>query len=702
MLGVIFLGACLFFALSASIAYGASDSTTRYGRIFTYVSALAAVAASVFLMVLIFTNRFDIAYVASYSSKDLPTIYKISAFWAGQQGSFLLWLFIHAVAGCILVFCRQMNRQGLAAYLLVQALLVILVLGKSPFLPQEVAVQDGMGLNPLLQDPWMAVHPPVIFVGYALLAVPFSYSMGALLAKQPISEWLERARKWTLIAWSFLGAGIFIGGYWAYKVLGWGGYWGWDPVENSSLVPWLLTGVLLHLMKVARVRQAALAMVHLAAIFSFSVVVYGTFLARSGILGDFSVHSFAGTSIGLTIALVNALLLLGGLVVLTLRAGSLPTGSMYPSYNSREFVLLLGALLLVFASVIVFLGMSMPLLTQLAGQPAAVDTSFYVKTLMPLAILLMLVLVCACIHRYGDSVSLPRNRVMPALIVFFVLGGAAAFFAGVHEVLPIVLAASALMGFAASAASWHGKAMSFGGLVTHAGACIGLFAIVLSGSGSQTVSHEFTPNEPVELFGHTIVYNGQRYEENSTAKYYVYTVDGREVTALTKLHNDGADAAREPAIDKTLFGDVYLAPTPPKAGESQEYILKHGAMTMDEDYAYRYSDIDIEKTDDGRMVVTAEIEITDGNTVERAHPQIIATADGGNSHPVDIYDGAKRIRLTGVSGDQRQIRFEVLPSLEVESQQPVTASVSTKPFIWILWVSCVLTTVGCLIAIRKK
>ena len=102
------------------------------------------------------------------------------------------------------------------------------------------------------------------------------------------------------------------------------------------------------------------------------------------------------------------------------------------------------------------------------------------------------------------------------------------------------------------------------------------------------------------------------------------------------------------------------------------------------------------------MVVTAEIEITDGNTVERAHPQIIATADGGNSHPVDIYDGAKRIRLTGVSGDQRQIRFEVLPSLEVESQQPVTASVSTKPFIWILWVSCVLTTVGCLVAIRKK
>ena len=217
----------------------------------------------------------------------------------------------------------------------------------------------------------MAIHPPIIFAGYALLAVPLAYAAGALLTGQTAREWLDCARKWALTAWAFLGAGIFIGGYWAYKVLGWGGFWGWDPVENSSLVPWLIAGIFIHVLRVARVREAALSMVHLAAIFAFSLVLYGTFLTRSGILGDFSVHSFSGSSIGMAIALVNALVLLAGLLLLIVRAKQLPQGEMYPSYDSREFVVLLGSLILMFMAAIVFLGMSMPLLTQLSGNPAA-------------------------------------------------------------------------------------------------------------------------------------------------------------------------------------------------------------------------------------------------------------------------------------------------------------------------------------------
>ena len=208
---------------------------------------------------------------------------------------------------------------------------MILVLAKSPFAENSVEVVEGVGLNPLLQDFWMAIHPPIIFVGYALLAVPISLSLGSLLESPKSKTWLEPARKWTLTAWSFLGAGIFIGGYWAYKVLGWGGYWGWDPVENSSLVPWLLAAVLLHLINLAKKKSAVLPMAHIAAVFTYSLVIYGTFLTRSGILGDFSVHSFAGSNIGLIISVVNAIILLGGLGIIFFKAKEFPQGKMYES-----------------------------------------------------------------------------------------------------------------------------------------------------------------------------------------------------------------------------------------------------------------------------------------------------------------------------------------------------------------------------------
>lgn len=236
MCGNLLLGLGLFASLSGSIIlFCGADKKAPFDKLIkiaVLISAVAVSFSSAYLMYLIFSNNFEFEYVASYSSMDLPFIYKVSAFWAGQQGSFLLWILIHALAGVILYKNNSFSGKGLGVYLLVESLLIIMTLGKSPFEPAEVVGVDGIGLNPLLQDPWMAIHPPVVFIGYALLAVPFSLGMGALLDDLDSREWLETSRKWTLMAWGFLGAGIFIGGYWAYKVLGWGGYWGWDPVEK--------------------------------------------------------------------------------------------------------------------------------------------------------------------------------------------------------------------------------------------------------------------------------------------------------------------------------------------------------------------------------------------------------------------------------------------------------------------------------------
>ena len=207
--------------------------------------------------------------------------------------------------------------------------------------------------------------------------------------------------------------------------------------------------------------------------------------------------------------------------------------------------------------------------------------------------------------------------------------------------------------------------------------------------------------EPVTLYGHEIVFKGQEFADDMREKYYIYTVDGREVRALTKLHANGEDAAREPAIDKTIGGDIYIAPTPPKSSGRQELILKHGRMDMDDLFAYRFEGVTLEEQGGGKMLVKAVIAVTDGDTIERVEPAIQATLDGGTSKAVDVFGGQKRIRLTGVSADQRQARIEILPPVEAEVQQAITTSVSTKPFIWVLWLGSVLVCVGTLAAVKR-
>ena len=645
MTGNLLLGGGLTAALAAmAICFAQKIPSARPVKICAAVSAIFITAASLLLWILIFENDFSVEYVAAYSSTTLPTIYKVSAFWTGQQGSFLLWLLIHAIIGAVLTF-RRTQAAALGIYFLVQSILVLLVLAKTPFAEHPAQVLEGVGLNPLLQDFWMAIHPPIIFVGYALLAVPFALSLGSLLTEAASQRWLEEARKWTLAAWSFLGAGIFIGGYWAYKVLGWGGYWGWDPVENSSLVPWILAAVLLHLINLARKKSAVLAQAHVAATFTYSLVIYGTFLTRSGILGDFSVHSFAGSNIGMAIALANALVLIGGLAIIFVKAKEFPQGELYKSYGEASFIILLSCLLLIFIATIVWIGMSMPLLTQLVGEAAAVDSDFYVKSISPIALTLAALMIYTFVK--------------------------------------------------------FGRTLSLGGKVAHVGFLAMLAAIVISAQG-ETVTQELQPRAKVSIAGHEVIYEGQVFQEEERQKFYVYTVDGEVVRALTKLHGNGTDAAREPAIMKNFSGDVYIAPHAPTIENVQELMLTKGLFAMDGELGYIFEDAHIDYDDNNQPIqATAAITITDGEVEEVIHPLITVTADGGSSQALEVFNGKRRVRLTGISGDLNKARLEILPTLEKLSSMPITATVSTKPFIWLLWLSVTTICLGTLLAIRN-
>ncbi len=645
MTGNLFLVGSLVAAIAVtSICYVQKIPSARPVKICAGLSAIFVAAASLLLWYLIFENDFTVEYVAAYSSTQLPTIYKVSAFWAGQQGSFLLWLLVHAAVGITLTF-RRTSAASLGIYFLLQAILTALVLTKSPFAENPAQVFEGVGLNPLLQDFWMAIHPPIIFVGYALLAVPFALSLGSLLAEAASRSWLEEARIWTLTAWSFLGAGIFVGGYWAYKVLGWGGYWGWDPVENSSLVPWLLSAVLLHLINFARKKSSALTQAHVAATFTYALVVYGTFLTRSGILGDFSVHSFAGSSIGAALALVDAIILIGGLSVILWKAKELPQGNLYESHGSAAFAVLLGSLLIIFVAAIVWVGMSMPLLSQLFGEAASVDTDFYVKSTAPLAAVLI-VLIIYTFAKFGRMISL-------------------------------------------------------GGKIAHVGFIAMIVAIVVSAQG-ETLTQEFKPRAKIQVDGREVIYEGQTFNEDEQQKFYVYTVDGEVVRALTKLHANGEDAAREPAILKNFSGDVYIAPHAPQIDEFQELMLTRGMFAMDGELGYVFEDAQIDRDENGNPIqATAAITITDGEKVETIHPLITVTPDGGSSKAIEAFNGTRRVRLTGISGDLQKARLEILPTLEKLSNMPITATVTTKPFIWLLWLSVTTICLGTFISIRS-
>ncbi len=645
MTGTLLLGGGLTAALAAmTICFAQKIPSARLVKICAATSASLICAASLLLWYLIFENDFSVEYVATYSSTTLPTLYKISAFWAGQQGSFLLWLLIHAVTGAVLTF-RRTSAAALGIYFLLQGVLVLLVMAQSPFAEHSAQVYEGVGLNPLLQDFWMAIHPPIIFAGYALLAVPFALSLGALLTEAASRSWLEEARKWTLAAWSLLGAGIFVGGYWAYKVLGWGGYWGWDPVENSSLVPWILAEVLLHLINLAAKKPAVLSVAHAAATFTYALVIYGTFLTRSGILGDFSVHSFAGTSIGLAIALTNALVLIGGLSIILVKAKSLPQGNMYDTHREPAFTILLSCLLLIFIAAIVWVGMSMPLLSQQAGEAAAVDSDFYVKSTAPIALALAVLMIYAFIK--------------------------------------------------------FGRMLSLGGKVAHVGFLAMLAAIVISAQG-ETVTQELQPRTTVSIAGHAVTYEGQVFYEAEHKKFYVYTVDGEVVRALTKLHNNGTDAAREPAILKSLTGDVYIAPHAPEVVDVQELILTKGLFAMDGELGYIFDDAHIDRDENNQPTqASAQITITDGEVEEVIHPLITVTPDGGSSTAIEVFNGKRRVRLTGISGDLEKARLEILPTLDKLSAMPVTATISTKPYIWLLWLSVTLICIGTLLAIKN-
>src|SRR5699024_7536145 len=374
-LGELTINAAFLCSILAAIGYFiySQKDEDRYFRISGWlygIQGLFLLAASALLLHIILTHQFNFYYVYNYTSSDLQLKYLISAFWGGQEGSFMLWILFSTLIGLgLMKWTRKPYRGPVLFFMtLTQVFLFSMIsgisigdftLGASPFRTLAEAMpnapflqsnpdfvpQNGQGLNDLLKSPWMMIHPPILFVGFSMMAVPYCFAMAALW-KRKYNEWVSPALPWTLAANVALLTAIFLGGYWAYVTLSFGGYWAWDPVENASLVPWLIGTAGIHTMIIQRKSSTSQKASILFAILAYVAIVYETFLTRSGVLSDASVHSFVDLGLYNQLVVFMLAITLIGLGLFAYRYKELPTQENESKLLSREFMTFAGAMML--------------------------------------------------------------------------------------------------------------------------------------------------------------------------------------------------------------------------------------------------------------------------------------------------------------------------------------------------------------------
>ncbi len=382
----------------------------------------AVLLAAIVLVVCVFQDNFTIAYIFHHSNRALPAPYKFATLWSGQEGSLLFWSLLLAAYGFVLRLRYKTDPRLFAYASVILAAVQIFFLMLLNFAAHPFAIlqgplrADGSGLNPLLQYPEMVIHPPMLYLGYVGFTVPFAFAMGALIMKYPGEKWIHITRRWTMVTWGFLTCGVFLGAHWAYSVLGWGGYWGWDPVENASLMPWLTGTAFLHSVMMQE-KRGMLKVWNMWLVFAtFWLAILGTFLTRSGIIS--SVHAFAQSSIGEWFFWFLIISFVSFLFFFLKNKSHLRSEHKLESLISRESSFLFNNLLFVLLCFTVLWGTWFPKISELAqGNKVTVGAPFYNRVAVPVAMLLLLLTAVGPLlaWRKTSLESLKRNFLWPAV-----------------------------------------------------------------------------------------------------------------------------------------------------------------------------------------------------------------------------------------------------------------------------------------------
>ena len=694
---------------------------------------ISIVAAAAVLLTLLIQHRFDVSYVNAYSSRDLPFHFLISTFWAGQEGSFLLWCFYGSLIGLFVWrSAKEQEAPVMIVYLATFIGIVAILCKQSPFkmLPPPVP-EDGAGLNPLLQDPWMVIHPQVMFTGFASLSVPFAFAIAALWKKR-WDGWVVRAIPWALLSFLTLGTAILMGGYWAYKTLGWGGYWGWDPVENTSLVPWLFTAALVHGMFLQRAKKRHRKVNLLLACGAFLTILYGTFLTRSGILADFSVHSFI--DLGITSWLVTILLgfLLLSIGALAWRWRSIPVlEEEEGAFLSRSVLFILGIAVFCALAFVILLGTSAPLLTRLTGNPSQVQTPFYNKTTAPAAmILILLSALVPFVPWKGTSTRALLRDSLRSLAVAAVLG-AAAFALGVRDVQALAILLFAFYGAdmnlrAVIRKARNGKFGGAGGYLAHVGVGIMMAGIVISGVYAKTTRVTLPTNQPVKVLDTTLTFLRvvpATATQKQAMEVRVTTANGRSEFAYPKMYVNSRtnQLMANPAIRNGVIGDFYMSPQSYDPGQPEqvgrEVRLTKGTTQPIEGIGFTFREFNADRsamlTGDKKILVLADLTITppdgsshdltlrylfymDGRTAEAQEVEVPGVPGSKmRVEAVSPKDGAVVLWMKGVSKDPAS---EYQPA----TTESLSVEVTEKPLIGLVWGGFYVLMAGAGLAFVKR
>jgi cytochrome c-type biogenesis protein CcmF len=573
----------------------------RNAAVAVFVLISTAIGTLAYLFV---TNDFAYAYVTGHSNRDLPTYFKISSIWGGQEGSLLFWGWLLTIYTALVVIQNRRKHMAMMPYV------TSVLMGTSLFFTSmhlfvanpfklnaaEVGARivgtftpgDGQGLNALLQDPMMVIHPPMLYLGFVGMVVPFAFAIAALITRQLGDTWIRTTRRWTMAAWGILGTGILLGGFWAYHTLGWGGYWAWDPVENASLMPWLIGTAFLHSVMVQEKKGMLKVWNIVLVIMCYIMAVFGTFLTRSGVVN--SVHAFAKSPIGGYFLAFIVIALSGSFYLLIDRLPYLKNDRQMESVVSRESSFLFNNLVLLVACFSVLFGTMLPSLSDwITGNKITVSRPFFDAVDVPIAIFLLFLTGVGPLlaWRKASTNSLKRNFMIPTAVALFtgavmLLMGVRHFYAWIALVMAVFVGTSIIREFYKGA---HARSLGtgenfaeatvnltlrntrrYGGYIAHMG-----FVLLFVGWAGQafTADSEFDAGigDTFQIRNFTVRVNafepvkGQNYS-GDRANVSLYK-DGTKIASMfpgRRNYNgsDGEQAVSEIAIRESLREDVYL------------------------------------------------------------------------------------------------------------------------------------------------
>lgn len=760
-----------FAALAAAFFYfrsfrNQSDKALFYARNCYHLSTLSLIAASSVFLYLILTHQFQFTYVWEYSSTDLSLPLLVSTFYAGQEGSLTLWALYTSFIGIFLMFYtsrREYESATMSVYSSILAFLLLMLVVKNPFaliwdsfpadlvksgpipngLPNVVMLDaargvwaqfpnQGKGLNPLLQNYWMVIHPQILFTGFSAMAVPYTLAVAAMM-KRDYNSWIRIATPWAVFGSMVLGTGIILGGYWAYETLGWGGFWGWDPVENSSLIPWLLCVASIHSALNQRKTGGFVRTNIVFSLLTFVTVLYSTFLTRSGVLGDTSVHSFVDPGMWVYWLLLGCLGLFAGIGfgLFAFRVREMPKAPVKHSYFSREFALFLGAFALSFVALFVVIGTSSPIITSiLKGKASAVEIIYYVRTNLPLGIVICFLSGLGQLLWWRQSHAGPLLRSLAVPVALSLLITAAVYSVlGSEEVLILLFIFCAAFSLVVNAkigySIFAGNPKFVGGSIAHVGIALMCLGFVTSSRYDTKATLALERGKPAESMGYRLTYLGYKELDSERYAFNVEVHHGgvtKIVAPIMRFNSQDNSTIRHPDVINFISRDFYVSPVTVETGTKEAVVshtlargkpLKIGDLTVTFSQ-FKFTDEQRAAMSEGKeFFITAELQIQKGTSSDRLELRV-------KNGPA----GAEFIPSAYTAKDGKQYEFamtKTMPSQEDPSQSAVAVDVklphdpaahqkedtlvieaSIKPMINLVWAGTVTLIIGFVLTIMRR